>query len=119
MLRLPGNERVTSVNPVVGETNDGYLSDIRARPVTALHVLGALSGAAAGPVAEGTVGAGTGMSALGFKAGIGTASRTLSLADGWSGTVGALVQANFSGILTVAARASGYRGELRGDAGRR
>lgn len=101
VLALPGNERLISVNPVVGETNDGYLSDIRARPVTAEHVIDALYGAVAGPVAEGAVGAGTGMSALGFKAGVGTASRTLTLPDGEPGTVGVLVQANFSGVLTV------------------
>ena len=64
-----------SVNPVVGETNDGYLSDIRARLITERHVLGALRGARKGPVDEGCVGAGAGTSALGFKAGMGTASR--------------------------------------------
>jgi D-aminopeptidase len=100
-LRLPGNEQMISVNPVVGETNDGYLCDIRARPITAEHVLAALSGAVGGPVAEGAVGAGTGTAALGFKAGIGTASRVLALAAGEPGTVGVLVQANFSGVLTV------------------
>jgi D-aminopeptidase len=115
LLRLPGNERLISANPVVGETNDGYLSDIRARPITEQHVLAALAGAAGGPVAEGAIGAGTGTSALGFKAGIGTASRTLTpddrlarrpggragRTDGEPATVGALVQANFSGVLTV------------------
>jgi D-aminopeptidase len=101
LLRMPGNEQMISVNPVVGETNDGYLSDIRARPITRQHVVAALSGAVSGPVAEGAVGAGTGTSALGFKAGIGTASRVLTLAAGEPGTVGALVQANFSGVLTV------------------
>jgi D-aminopeptidase len=113
VLGLPGNESLISVNPVVGETNDGYLSDIRARPVTAAHVLRALSGAAAGPVAEGTVGAGTGMSALGFKAGIGSASRTLSLGDGEPGTVGVLVQANFSGVLTVRGARIGVPVEMK------
>ena len=101
VLGLAGNERLISVNPVVGETNDGYLSDIRARPVTEQHVLAALRGATAGPVAEGAVGAGTGTSALGFKAGIGTASRRMTLADGDQATAGVLVQANFSGVLTV------------------
>jgi D-aminopeptidase len=101
MLRRPGNERMISVNPVVGETNDCYLSDIRARPVTEQHVLAALSSARGGPVAEGAVGAGTGISALGFKAGIGTASRQLRLADDGPCTLGVLVQANFSGVLTV------------------
>ncbi len=90
-----------SVNPVVGETNDGYLSDIRARPVTEQHVLAAISGARGGPVAEGAVGAGTGTSALGFKAGIGTASRVLRSPTAAPCTVGVLVQANFSGTLTV------------------
>src|SRR5579875_2141709 len=96
LLALPGYESVQSVNPVVGETNDGFLSDIRARPVTAEHVLAALTSAAGGPVAEGAVGAGTGTGALGYKAGIGTSSRLLN------GThVGALVQANFAGTLTI------------------
>lgn len=102
MLAMQGNERLESVNPVVAETNDGFLSDMRRRPVTEQHVLAALHGAAAGPVAEGAVGAGTGTGALGYKAGIGTSSR---IADpGGSGppvTIGVLVQANFTGTLTV------------------
>ena len=85
-----------SLNPVVGECNDGYLSDIRARPITEAHVLSALDGAAPGPVAEGCVGAGTGTGALGYKAGIGTSSR---IVDG--ATLGVLVQANFGGTLDV------------------
>jgi D-aminopeptidase len=89
-----------TLNPVVAETNDGYLSDIWARPVTAGHVRTALDTAAAGPVAEGCVGAGTGTGALGFKAGIGTSSRIADLAVG-PVTLGVLVQANFSGELTV------------------
>lgn len=98
MLRQPGNEEMRSVNPVVGETNDGFLSDIRARPITEEMVLEALDGATGGPVDEGCVGAGAGTSALGFKAGIGTSSRRV----GETGyTVGALVQANYSGTLTV------------------
>ena len=101
MLGRPGNASMASVNPVVGETNDGYLSDIRARPVTERHVLAAISGARAGPVAEGSVGAGTGTAALGFKAGIGTASRVVRLAGHEPCTLGALVQSNFSGTLTV------------------
>ena len=101
VLRLPGNENLVSANPLVGETNDGYLSDIRARPITEQHVLAALSGARPGQVAEGAVGAGTGTSALGFKAGIGTASRTLYLRENRTATIGVLVQANFSGVLTV------------------
>jgi D-aminopeptidase len=100
MLALPGFETVVSVNPVVGETNDGFLSDIRARPLAYEHVAAAIDSAAGGPVTEGTVGAGTGTGALGFKAGIGTSSRVLPgrLA---AFTIGALVQANFSGMLTV------------------
>lgn len=96
MLEQSGNEDMRSVNPIVGETNDGYLSDIRARPVTETMVLDALNNASQGPVAEGCVGAGAGTTALGFKAGIGTSSRRV---DGH--TLGAIVQANFSGTLTV------------------
>jgi D-aminopeptidase len=102
MLALPGNEQLETVNPVVAETNDGFLSDMRRRPVTREHVLAALGGAAAGPVAEGCVGAGTGTGALGFKAGIGTSSRVVSRGeDGPPVTIGVLVQANFGGTLTV------------------
>jgi D-aminopeptidase len=102
MLSLPGSEELTSVNPIVGETNDGYLSDIRLRPITEAHVLEAIRSAATGPVAEGCVGAGTGTTALGFKAGIGTSSRRVALPDTRSeATVGVLVQANFGGTLTV------------------
>jgi D-aminopeptidase len=100
LLALPGNEQMRSVNPIVGETNDGYLSDIRARPVTERMVLDALEGATDGPVAEGCVGAGAGTSALGFKAGIGSSSRVVDAAGG-PVTVGTLVQANFGGTLTV------------------
>ena len=99
-LGLPGNERVESVNPVVGETNDGWLSDIRGRHVTKAHVLEAVRKAAGGPVAEGAVGAGTGTTCFNYKGGIGTASRRLP--DGRGGwTVGVLVQTNFGGVLTV------------------
>jgi D-aminopeptidase len=101
MLGLPGNERTITVNPLVGETNDGYLSDVRARPITEQHVVAAMIGARGGRVAQGCVGAGTGTAALGFKAGIGSASRLVRLADDSTATVGALVQANFSGTLTV------------------
>lgn len=100
MLALPGYETVQSVNPVVGETNDGFLSDIRARPLTYEHVAAAIDGAAGGAVAEGTVGAGTGTGALGFKAGIGTSSRAVP-GRGAAVTVAALIQSNFSGTLTV------------------
>ncbi|WP_208818098.1 P1 family peptidase [Micromonospora terminaliae] len=89
-----------SFNPLVGETNDGHLSDIRRRPITERHVLDAIDGASAQPPAEGCVGAGTGTSALGYKAGIGTSSRVVRTA-GTAVTVGALVQANFGGVLTV------------------
>lgn len=101
VVGLPGNERMITVNPVVGETNDGYLSDIRARPITERHVLAAIRNARSGPVPQGCVGAGTGTAALGFKAGIGTASRLARLTDDSIAAVGALVQANFSGTLTV------------------
>lgn len=101
VLGLPGHEDVVSVNPVVGETNDGFLSDIRARPVTEAHVLAALAAARGGAVDEGAVGAGTGTGALGFKAGIGTASRIVPLPDGEPCAVGVLLQANFSGVLSV------------------
>ncbi|MDH6538527.1 D-aminopeptidase [Streptomyces sp. SPB4] len=100
MLDRPEGRRAQSLNPVVGECNDGWLSDIRARPVREEHVRAALDGATDGPVAEGCVGAGTGMGALGFKAGIGTASRT-PVAAGRPVTVGVLVQANFGGTLRV------------------
>ncbi|WP_055626453.1 P1 family peptidase [Streptomyces hirsutus] len=103
MLERPGCDEVQSLNPVVGECNDGFLSDIRARPVHEEHVRAALDGASGGPVAEGCVGAGTGTVALGFKAGIGTASRTLDLA-GRPFTAGVLVQANFGGTLRVLGR---------------
>lgn len=100
-LAQEGMEEVRSINPVVGETNDGRLNDIRARPVTAEHVRQALDGAASGPVEEGSVGAGTGTSAFGWKGGIGTSSRVLPPpAGGYA--VGVLVQSNFGGILQIA-----------------
>jgi D-aminopeptidase len=93
-------EDVRSINPVVGETNDGTLNAIRSRPITAAHVRTALEGARDGPVAEGSVGAGVGTVAFGWKGGIGTASRALPAALGaW--TVGVLVQTNFGGVLQV------------------
>jgi D-aminopeptidase len=99
-----GAEEPRTLNPVVAETNDGYLSDIWARPITPGHVRMALDAAAAAPVAEpvgeGCVGAGTGTAALGFKAGIGTSSRTVTWSSG-PVTLGVLVQANFGGELTV------------------
>jgi len=99
-LAQPGNEDVRSVNAVVGETNDGFLNDIRARPLGKEDVLRAIRAAASGPVAEGNVGAGTGTVCFGFKGGIGTSSRTLPRRLGGH-TVGVLVQANFGGILRV------------------
>ena len=103
VLGLPGNEAVRSVNPVVGETNDGYLNDIRGRHVRPEHVLEAIRSATAGPVAEGVVGAGTGTVCFGFKGGIGTSSRRLTERQGGH-TVGVLVQTNFGGRLTVLGR---------------
>jgi D-aminopeptidase len=100
MLSLPGNEGVVSVNPVVGETNDGWLNDIRSRPVTKADLFQALSTASSGPVAEGNVGAGTGTRCLGFKGGIGTSSRVLAQTQGGY-TVGVLVQTNFGGMLRI------------------
>lgn len=100
MLEQPGMEQVRSVNPVVGETNDGGLNDIRARPITAEQVRRALGEARGGPVAEGSVGAGTGTVAFGWKGGIGTSSRVLPASLGGF-TVGVLVQSNFGGILDV------------------
>lgn len=101
MLKLPGNEDVLSVNPVVGETNDGTLNDIRGRHVTPEDVFGAIKNAKRGPVEEGDVGAGTGTVAFGWKGGIGTASRRLPVSLGGY-TVGVLVQTNFGGVLTIA-----------------
>lgn len=100
VLNQPGNEDVRSVNPVVGETNDGWLNDIRGRNISAKHVSRALGAAKEGPVKEGNVGAGTGTAALGFKGGIGTSSRILP-ADKGGYAVGVLVQSNFGGILSV------------------
>jgi D-aminopeptidase len=100
LLELPGNEGLTTLNPVVGETNDGYLSDIRRRPISEAQVRRALRDASDGRPDEGCVGAGTGTMALGYKAGIGTSSRRVDV-GGSPGTLGALVQSNFSGRLTV------------------
>jgi D-aminopeptidase len=100
LLARPGMQDVRSINPVVGETNDGALNDIRARPVAAQHVVAALEGAAAGAVAEGAVGAGAGTVAFGWKGGIGTSSRVLPAAYGGY-TVGVIVQSNYGGILTI------------------
>lgn len=101
MLRQPGHEHTTSLNPVVGETNDGRLSDIRVRLVTEQHVVDAIEGATSDAVAEGCVGAGSGTVALGFKGGIGSSSRIVTQSEGATFTIGALVQSNFGGELTV------------------
>ncbi len=96
-LARPGNENVRSVNALVGETNDGTLNDIRGLHVTREHVASAISSAKTGAVEEGSVGAGTGTIAFGWKGGIGTASRKTG-----DYTVGVLVQSNYGGKLTIA-----------------
>jgi len=99
-LHQPGNEEVRSVNAVVGETNDGHLNDIRGMRVERAHVARAIETAAGGAVEEGSVGTGTGTMTMGWKGGIGTSSRRLaSSLGGW--TVGALVQTNYGGVLTI------------------
>jgi D-aminopeptidase len=100
MLALPGNEQVRSINPLVAETNDGALNDIRARHITRDDVFNALKTAKSGPVDEGSVGAGTGTVAFGWKGGIGTASRKLPAGLG-DYTLGVLVQSNFGGVLMI------------------
>ena len=100
MLKRPGMEGVGSINPVVGETNDGGLNAIRQRPIRPEHVRAALEGATSGAVAEGAVGAGAGTIAFGWKGGIGTSSRVLPKSLGGY-TVGVLVQSNFGGVLQV------------------
>ncbi|HEY0156777.1 MAG TPA: P1 family peptidase [Thermoanaerobaculia bacterium] len=100
MLALPGNEDVRSINVAVGETNDGRLNDIRGRHVGRDEVFAALKNAKGGPVDEGSVGAGVGTVAFGWKGGIGTSSRKLpAKLGGW--TVGVLVQTNYGGVLTI------------------
>lgn len=100
MLGLPGNEDVHSVNPVVGETNDSWLNDIRGRHVSKNDVFRAIRTAKSGAVEEGSVGAGTGTICLGFKGGIGTSSRVLPKSMGGF-TIGVLVQSNYGGILEM------------------
>lgn len=100
MLARPGMENVRSINPVVGETNDGGLNAIRSRPIRPEHVRAALDGATTGAVEEGAVGAGAGTVAFGFKGGIGTSSRILPAGQGGY-SVGVLVQSNFGGVLQV------------------
>lgn len=94
------NKDVRSVNAIVGETNDGYLNDIRGRHVKELHVLEAIAKAKGGPVKEGNIGAGTGTICFQYKGGIGTASRILPATIGGF-TVGVLVQSNFGGIFEL------------------
>lgn len=101
MLRLQGNENVRSINPVVGETNDGGLNDIRGRHVTRQHALLAIRSATSGPVPEGSVGAGTGTICFGWKGGIGTSSRLLPSSLGGF-AVGVIVQTNYGGVLDIA-----------------
>ena len=99
-LNEKGNENVASVNAVVGETNDGFLNDIRGRHVTKEDVLSAIQNAKDGRVEEGVVGAGTGTVCFGYKGGIGTSSRKLPKSLGGY-TVGVLVQTNFGGVLQI------------------
>jgi D-aminopeptidase len=120
-LSREGNDEVMSVNPVVGETNDGFLNDIRSRPVTREDVFEALRNASTGHVVEGSVGAGTGTRCLGFKGGIGTSSRVVE-SSGDSFTVGVLVQTNFGGMLRINGAPVGRemkmdRGSVHRDAG--
>src|SRR4051812_28499110 len=124
LIAMPGMERVGSINPVVGETNDGGLNAIRSRPITPDVVRSALASANAGPVAEGSVGAGAGTVAFEWKGGIGTSSRVVPASlGGW--TVGVLVQTNFGGVLQVLGAPVGrelgryaFRDAVEGDARR-
>ncbi len=104
VLAQPGNEAVTSINAVVGETNDSRLNDIRAGRPSVAEMRAAIDAAKSGAVAEGAVGAGTGTVAFGLKGGIGTASRIVTLETGEAFTLGVLVQSNFGGRLLVAGR---------------
>ena len=123
MLEQPGMAAVRSVNPLVGETNDGGLSVIQHRPITAEQVRSALTAAVDGPVEEGSVGAGAGTIAFGWKGGIGTSSRRLPVSlGGW--TVGVLVQSNYGGILQILGVPIGkelaqysFRRDVAGDGG--
>jgi len=100
VMNLDGNEHVRSINPVVGETNDGWLNDIRNRHVKKEDVFDAINNARSGKVKEGSVGAGTGTRCFGFKGGIGTSSRVLNKNDDVF-TIGVLMQTNFGGNLTI------------------
>ncbi len=100
VIQNDASGKIRTINPAVGETNDGYLSDGRARPIRPAHVLAAIRGARGGPVEEGAVGAGTGTICLGYKGGVGTSSRIIEGPTGkW--TVGVLVQTNFGGTLRL------------------
>lgn len=115
ILSLDENKKnIRSINPIVGETNDGYLNDIQGRHVRREHVLEAIQNAASGPVREGSVGAGTGTVCFGYKGGIGTSSRLLATENGGY-TVGVLVQTNFGGSLTIAGIPVGRELEKSGD----
>lgn len=100
MLALPGNESVQSINPLVAETNDGFLNDIRGRHITQTDVFAAIKNSKSGAVEEGSIGAGTGTIAFGFKGGIGTSSRQLPTQLGGY-TIGVLVQTNYGGVLSI------------------
>lgn len=100
-LSYPGNEAVVSINAVVGETNDGWLNNIRLRRLTSAEIYSAIVTAREGEMTEGSIGAGTGTIAFGWKGGIGTSSRVLPKALGGF-MLGALVQTNFGGVLQMA-----------------
>jgi D-aminopeptidase len=100
LLALPGMEQVRSINPLVAETNDGFLNDIRARIVSERDVTAAIENASTGSVEQGCVGAGTGTGCLGFKGGIGSSSRVVEV-GGENYTVGVVAQTNFGGTLTI------------------
>ena len=120
LLGRPGMQNVQSINPVVGETNDGTLNAIRSRPIRAEHVRQALEQAQSGPVEEGAVGAGAGTVAFGFKGGIGTSSRVIPASLGGY-SIGVLVQSNFGGVLQVLGAPVGKeldRYAFRNDVGR-
>lgn len=119
-LDLPDNQQVRSVNAIVGETNDGWLNDIRGRHIRQEHVLSAIRNAQGGRVQEGNVGAGTGTTCFGYKGGIGTSSRIVPESAGGY-TVGVLVQTNFGGVLEingvhVAKELNHYSSQFRYDA---
>lgn len=107
-LKQPGNEEVRSVNAVVGETNDGFLNDIRGRHLRAEEIEKAIVSATTGPVEQGSIGAGRGTISFGWKGGIGTSSRILPPELG-SFTLGVLVQTNYGGILSVDGKSVGKK----------